>query len=210
LDLSQNALDAETVQTLADSLHLSELRDLQLAHCYLNGASVTRLRSAPWLANLALLSLSGNPIGDAALSTLLGGGGPTRIHELKLHSCGLWASTAQALVNAELTELHWLDLSGNGLDGSATEVISRSRLAGNLVELGLGGNSIGDAGAISIAACSWPLLRKLALGSIQMTSKGVLALDDSQSMPRLQEVHCPNNSIGWETFRQVGHRFRQW
>jgi uncharacterized protein (TIGR02996 family) len=209
-DLSENALDAETLQTLADSPYLTELRDLQLARCNLDGASVARLRSAPWLANLVQFSLSDNPIGDAALSTLLAGGALTRVHRLRLHSCGLWAPTAQALADAGLTELHWLDLSGNGLDGGGTEVLARSPLSANLVDLDLSGNTIGDKGVISIAACSWPLLRRLGLQSIHMTNTGVLALADSQTMPRVQEVQCRSNSIGWETFRKVGPRFRQW
>jgi Ran GTPase-activating protein (RanGAP) involved in mRNA processing and transport len=162
------------------------------------------------LANIVQLALSGNPIGDTALPALLTQGGMTRVHELRLHSCGLWRSTADALAEARLTELHWLDLSGNGLDGIGTEVLARSRLASNLVELDLSGNSIGDAGAVSLAAFSWPLLRKLTLQSILMTNSGILELANSQTMPRLQEVHCRGNSIGWETFRKVGPRFRQW
>jgi Leucine-rich repeat (LRR) protein len=133
-----------------------------------------------------------------------------------------------------LTELHWLDLSGNKLEasdllgrgrswalrwlglsgkkseGKGTEVLVRSPLIASLVELDLSDNALGDEEMVSIAALAWPLLTKLALAANQITDKGALALAAAQSMPRLRVVLCRNNRIDWQTCPKLGSRFRQY
>jgi Leucine-rich repeat (LRR) protein len=210
LDLSENALDAETLAALSVSPHLTQLRELHLNHCTLGTRGIQSLRGAPWLANLVRLSLSDNAIGDEGLKTLLGKSGLAQLNDLAVHSCSLSAVSAIVLADAELTELHRLDISANKLGGIAVEPLVRSPLAACLVELDLSGNAIDDPAIIALAALEWPLLRTLRLEANQITDKGALALSKARFMPRLREVHCRNNRIEWRTFQQLGPRFRQY
>ncbi|HEY7309811.1 MAG TPA: TIGR02996 domain-containing protein [Gemmataceae bacterium] len=210
LDLSDNPLDEDGLRAVAASPHWTQLRELHLERCKLNGANLWMLTRAACLPGLLHLSLSDNALGDKALSLLLAGGKLSHAHQLTLRSCGFARDSTQALADAGLPELHWLDLSGNKIDGLGVEVLARSPLAASLVELDLDGNNMGDAGALSIAARTWPLLTKLALASNHLTDKGARALAGSPDMPRLREVHCRNNRIEWRLFQQLGPRFRQY
>jgi uncharacterized protein (TIGR02996 family) len=210
LDLSENALDEEALATFSTSPHLTQLRELHLNHCTLGLRGVRRLRGARWLAHLVLLSLSDNAIGDEGLKALLGEGGLAQLNDLAVHSCSLSAAGAKALAEADLTELHKLDISANKLSGIAVETLARSSLAASFVELDLSGNGIGDDEAIAIASVDWPLLTKLRLAANQITDKGALALSKARFMSRLREIFCLNNRIEWRTFQQLGPRFRRY
>jgi Ran GTPase-activating protein (RanGAP) involved in mRNA processing and transport len=209
LDLSENALDEEALQVLASS-HLAPLRDLCLDHCTLDGQSIHNLRAAPWLPRLVRLSLSNNSLGAAGLKALLAGGGLARVNELALQACALGPAGAAALAEAELPELHWLNLARNELGPNGVESLAGSGLTATLEELNLDANVLSDRAAELLAAATWPALMRLSLNSNHLTDKGAFALGEAKMLPRLGVICCQGNRLQWDTFRKLGPRFRQW
>jgi uncharacterized protein (TIGR02996 family) len=182
LNLSDNPIEHEGAEHLAQAPGLARLRELHLVACELTAWSVKALTWSPHLSGLRVLDLHGNPIDDNGLLAL--GACPLRPH-----------LTALGLVGCHLTD-----------DGIATSHSWPNLPA--LCRLELAGNILTDASARRLAES--PLLEKLThldLSDTDITSDGVRVLLASPHGRRLQSLRLEHISLDDETRKLVRARF---
>jgi uncharacterized protein (TIGR02996 family) len=101
-----------------------------------------------------------------------------------------------------------LDLSDNGLRGSALETLTRSRLLAHVAVLRLAGNRVGPQGARALAEC--PHLGRLTtldLTGNRIGDAGAEALAGSPHLARLRALCVGDNGIGPEALDLLRRRF---
>jgi uncharacterized protein (TIGR02996 family) len=119
--------------------HFAGLEQLRLPSNSLVPPSVEPLVRGPAIANLRVLDLRNNPMGDAGLAHLLAAPGLRKVEALCLAECRLTAAAARALADWEgLQSVRVLDLRGNPLGPAGAETIAASPHARNLVEVRVG------------------------------------------------------------------------
>jgi uncharacterized protein (TIGR02996 family) len=117
------------------------LEELRLRHVSLDAAGVQALVLAPAVANLRVLDLLNNPLGDDGLRHLLAAPALRNLEELCLSLCDLTAASARSLAAWEgLRTVRRLDLMGNELGAAEARLIKRSPHARNLTDLRVGGS----------------------------------------------------------------------
>ncbi len=150
----------------------------------LSPMGIAALSAAPWFEGLERLALSGNRLDDVGAEAIAGARLPA-LAVLRLAGCRIGKDGAAALARASLPALRELDL-GNpprptatpdsnliGADGASA--IAASAWISALAVLRLGGNNIGDAGAVALATARLTA-REVDLRHNGITSEGAEAL----------------------------------
>jgi uncharacterized protein (TIGR02996 family) len=148
---------------------LASLRRLRMTGARVGERGVASLVSGRGCAQLAMLDLTGNTLGPAAVGALAGAG-QLQPAVLRLASCELSRPSVEALAQAP-----WL---------------------AELEELDLGGNELRDPGAIALAQVPFSRLRRLALASCSIGKHGARSLLRSAHLARLRQLRLHENPIG--------------
>jgi uncharacterized protein (TIGR02996 family) len=167
----------ESLSALAGSA-MAKLRSLSLLRNQLTPPSAHALATASWQANLEVLDLSDNDLGDGATS-LLAVPRP-RVEMLLLSHCRLHPEHLRELTWHPAPALRSLRLSGNHFGPHAAEILASWDGVPVLEELDLGDTALGDRGAEILAG--WPglaNLRLVVLSDNGISAQGIQALIDS-------------------------------
>ncbi len=117
----------------------------------------------------------------------------TPLRRLKLYSsAGLWHELGGC---AYLGRIDWLDLENNNLDDCDLAALAASPHLGALSTLLLWGNSIGDAGLVSLVGANLPRLEKLDLTGNAIAEVGVTALAGAPLLSRLTMLDLTGNQV---------------
>jgi uncharacterized protein (TIGR02996 family) len=226
------------VAALARSRHLLALEELNLGnHTGIDAAGVRELSSSPNLANLSVLLLHYNPLGDEGLITLAWSEQLPRLRELYVSGIGAGDRGASTVAGGRLRDLTDLDLRDNQIGDEGVEALANWNWAGdrlqalylvnnrigerganslamtahlpNLAQLYLNHNAIGDSAARAFARSPHrAALRDLDLRSCGITDEGALALADSPLVRQLQMLWLTDNPIRRrDTWRVLRERY---
>ena len=167
LDLSDNDIDVEGVQTLLSSgLRLTQLR---IGNNILGNEGLRAILEAPGASALTSLDLSDNDIDIEGIS---------------------------ALASAEgLSALTALDLSSNALGDTGVVALARARCSKTLESLSLRGIAVGDEGVSALAGATLASLRALHLGYNRITSEGLQILARSPTFAGLRSLDIAHNRV---------------
>lgn len=146
LDLSNNNLNVEGIEALAESGTLRGLRVLNLSHTYPGVPGIRALTETSALAGVRSLDLSANRLGPVAVK--------------------LVAESSAA------RGLRVLNLSQNPVGDSGAAALANSRSLAELLELDLGDAELSDAGAMALAeSAGLDRLLRLNLVSHSVTAR---------------------------------------
>jgi hypothetical protein len=149
--------------------HLVGLRRLRANAMNLNASCVEAIVASRACPQLTVLDLGQNELGPNAVAALVG------------------SPTLQPRV---------LRLAKCDLDPHDIETLARAPWLAELEELDLGENAVGDRGARALAAVPFRRLRRLALGSCGIATRGFTALVQSKHLARLVHLRIHQNPIG--------------
>ena len=155
------------------------------------------IAACAWLARVAELDLSRNPLGSKSLQALLRSEHCRSLRMLRLDQCGLYSATAQALAEVpNLNSLESLSMAGNDLGEDGVRALAHAARLSRLRELSLHGNQLSAAGAR--AFCSEPVFRlsKLLLGNNRIGSEGVAAIARGAQFADLAWLDLQANEVG--------------
>ncbi len=159
LHVRANHIGDEGLRALARGGALAKLRALSASHNRITSLGALELADA-FPAEMEVLSLSWNRIGDAGVMALAGTAGAARLAALDLGYCELGDAAAAALAAARgLARLSTLNLGVNRIGDAGLAALAASPHLGRLEALNLGHNPVGDAGVLALFAS--PLLAGL-------------------------------------------------
>lgn len=119
LSLRRSNLTARSLGPLARAPGLASLRELDLSCNALDADAVAALFDAPALPNLVALDLRETGLDDAAIVALCRSPLASQLASLELGQNAITATGAQALAEAELPSLRYLNVSSNPLEAAA-------------------------------------------------------------------------------------------
>jgi uncharacterized protein (TIGR02996 family) len=180
LTLSNNAnITSLGVGHLAASVHLPQLRFLDLSENQITHIGLQALLAATGLPHLEMLDIHGNPLGASGVQVLTESGLFARMmaktHSLDLRRCDIGPTGAMILATCEhLQALSRLDLGQNDLCDLGVMRLAESPHLGHLKQLHLARNRITDAGAVLLARSAlMPHLTRLDVSANQITQRGI-------------------------------------
>lgn len=208
LDLRDNRLGDEGLQTLARARRLSGLTELRLGKCRLQDTGVKALAQSKHVCGLTRLDLADNAVGGPGIRALAESTNFAGLRRLKLTRNYVGPASVQALAHSpSLAQLESLDLSGVQLDAAGIAALVSGPNCARLRTLRLADNRLGDESARALAAS--PLLKRLRtldLRGNEIGAAGFQALADSPYLGRLRLELNPDE-LGPVAYEVVAERF---
>lgn len=222
LDISGGDVDDEGFRMLAEAPMFGGLKNLNLAHCNLTGATFDLLHNLPEPSRLEILEVGSNHLDAAAALVLLTASKIPKLQELSLREnefgpgalAPLSASPPKELRTLNLSDcalndsdgralLDWLDdsrvedlnLSFNNLTTEGVAALWKSRGMKDLQHIDLCGCRIGDEGAKGLATMK-RRPETLMLADCGITATGVEAIASAPQFARLTMLDLRKNAIG--------------
>lgn len=126
--------------------------------------------------------------GDASArgARALAGRDLSALEALRLSDQRLGDAGAEVLSQAALPALTALSLRGNGLGPMGAAALARAPWLGDVRELDLGANPIGDDGVVALCQADLSSLRALTLGACEVGRRGAEALASNPDLARLE------------------------
>jgi uncharacterized protein (TIGR02996 family) len=210
LDLTSCELGDDGARALAASAGLARLRVLVLCHNDIGPDGARALAASPHLANVEALCLAQNRVGSQGAAALAASASLGRLRALSLLDNGVGNPGVRALAASRaLSGLRVLDLCSNPrIDCGGVQELAFSKKLRGLTRLGLGGTTVGDAGASVLAG--FPQmggLRRLNLYDTHVGDEGADALLRSRYLTRLEELDLPEDRLSANMRRALKRRF---
>ena len=169
---------------------------LELRGWRLTATGARRLAEDPTLANVRVLDLTGNQIGDDGLAALLASPYLGPLNDLLLAENHLTDTSMRTLAEAPtLTNLGELDLTANALGPAALAALAP--LLPSLEILRVSDNPIGDAGARALADGGFRG-EELGLAFTGIGPAGLAALIDGGTLARTSAIPLQGNPLADE------------
>jgi uncharacterized protein (TIGR02996 family) len=190
--------DSETLRALVSLPCLTRLRALDVPHGNLWDLGVQMLATAPTLAGLKALNLSGNLLGQSdglKVQALVSSPYLNKLTALDLSDNGIGVAETQALAAARtLAELTALNLSHNPVEIAGVEALANTPVMARLKSLDLGDiqdfDDDGDIGLSTLATSSHlTQLTSLKLNGNYIGVQGIQTLVNSPLWSRLTALH---------------------
>lgn len=203
LALMGNDLCCEDLRVLCGSPHLNHLTGLDLFHNHLDTEAIRVLRQAPFFPRLDSLSLGSN-IGATAVEYLVDVPESVQLKKLDLKFNTLGAAGVQALTSNRAFYCGLTHLNLSRCDISTAGARALAHAGGQLKELQLNNNPIGDDGvqelaeSPALASLTTLRLRRTGLGSVVGT-----ALASSRFLRGLTTLSLANNRLGYLGAREL-------
>jgi len=148
------------------------------------------------LASLRRLRMTASNVGERGVASLVSGRGCAQLAMLDLTGNVIGAAAVEVLVGAAQLQPAVLRLASCGLPGGAVEALARAPWLAELEELDLGGNQLRDPGALALGEVPFSRLRRLALASCSIGKSGARELLRSPHLARLRQLRLHENAIG--------------
>jgi uncharacterized protein (TIGR02996 family) len=206
LDMARAGRDG--LSALARSEHLLNLRRLELMWNYFRAGTMKVFADAPAFAQLQILNLHGNGLGDGA-AHIANAPHLKRLERLDLSSCSIKDAGGKALAESEnFPALTHLTLSRNRIGDATALALADSRVFPDLRLLALNNNAIGDAGAIALArSAQMETVEALGLRSNKIGDAGAKALLESPHFGRLKQLDFGRNKVSRAVQTALEKRF---
>ncbi len=189
----------EVVRTIAESLHVRNLAQLDFFDADLDDVALVLLASSPHLANLTqFYAVNCGPFTPEGVRALAESPHLTRLTHLYLPLGETAPDSYAVLATApNLASLRELSLNGYvGVEGLAH--LARSQYLTGLLSLQLQGTSLGDAGMQVLAGAPWRSMQKLDLSRNGLGDGGMRALAEWPGLASVEVLKLLHNSIGPE------------
>jgi uncharacterized protein (TIGR02996 family) len=205
LDLSGNAVDAESLSGLLSSPHMANLRELVVAGNRLTAETIGPLARVGPGPRLRSLSLAWNPIGDRGAQVLATADFCEVLQNLDLDTCKITAHGVQALAKAPwMAHLCRLDLDHNSAGADGIRALLRALNSGELGALHLRDNDLGyEALDLLVESPSLRGLLFLDLGQNGFGNDGVEALVGAAHLGQLRKLRLDSCNIDAEGARRL-------
>ncbi len=176
------------VEALAAAREPGHLRHVAFALCHLQGADITRFVQMPWLPTVEHLELTDQPLGPDGFCALANSPNLPRLRILNLRNTRPGRRGIQALGDSErFRTLRMLDLSHNALGPATLQPLIAAEAETSLRVLNLANNPLGDTGVIALArSACLKGLLELDLRNVNLHEKGAIALAESPFLENLQ------------------------
>jgi uncharacterized protein (TIGR02996 family) len=181
---------------LAESPWLAHLRGLDLSDNDIDADALESLMASRFLCLLQALDLSDNPIGPRGAALIATAPALGDLRELRVARCGLGSKGLADLLGWRSRLWRRLDLAGNGLERRDLVQLVEAAVMRNLAALELAGNPLGENGAAVLAdSPNVGGLVDLGLCATQSGNAAIAALASSPHLPALRSLdirchHC--------------------
>lgn len=196
-----NAITADDAKVIADELGKNPaLEELDLSHCFIKDEGAEALAGAlERNTHLTRLSLNGCDITDKGAKAIAEGLAKNRgLNRLSLYSNRIGDEGAERLAAAlrSNTTLQGLTLDYNHISETGAHAIADAIRVHPLKSLGLGGNMLGDEGAVVVAEAGGNL-RSLTLFKNDISDTGAKAVAKHLfAAGKLESLDISSNDIG--------------
>jgi uncharacterized protein (TIGR02996 family) len=150
----------------------------------------------PSLASLRRLRVTASRVGERGVAALVSGRGCAQLAMLDLTGNALGSAAVGALAGAARLQPAVLRLASCKVSRASVEALAQAPWLAELEELDLGGNELQDAGALALAEVPFSRLRRLALASCSFGKNGGRGLLRSPHLARLRQLRLHENAIG--------------
>lgn len=153
-------------EILATAPSLAGLTSFEAPGCHIDGQGVETLLTAPFVPNLRLFCVAGNPIEARGIAAITRSRlSPQRLDELHLHHCDLRPSTLRRLFRWRgLANVTKLEITSNALDPEVIQLLARSGCGEQLTTLQVSSGIIPVEGLRELARVpGLPRLRTISL-----------------------------------------------
>jgi uncharacterized protein (TIGR02996 family) len=183
LHLNDNPqLGTPGIRALADSVHLRELRTLDISGNGLTGPALRLLINSKTLTKLDSLILPGNAFGDGGIESL----------------------AKSALLTRMLARSSKLELCNNNIGPVAVRALAESPLIEPVEVLDLSNNTLGDNGFAALARSPYlSRVRSLILRDCGIGDPGLRTLAQSRMLETLQVLDLHQNFVATDSVRIV-------
>lgn len=148
------------------------------------------------LANLRRLRMTALRVGERGVASLVSGRGCAGLAMLDLTGNELGPAAVQALAASAQLQPAVLRLASCELPRASVEALAKAPWLAELEELDLGDNQLRDPGAHALAGVPFSRLRRLALASCGIGKDGARALLRSPHLARLRHLRLHENTLG--------------
>jgi hypothetical protein len=180
----------DSAATDAGYVELGKVPDLEEVYAQKAKAAAPGVAALAGLPKLAVLDLSGSPLGDDAVKPLAAS------KTLKRLSLADTSVTLEAVPTGGWAALEHLDLSGTPVTDAGLKALAG---APHLAELNLTGTQVTDAGLAALSGLK--ALRMLKLGGTKVTGRG---LDALEKLPLLEDLTLAGPQVDDAGFRRLG------
>jgi uncharacterized protein (TIGR02996 family) len=197
LSLTLNRFTADGLGELGRA-DLSNLRELHLGSCGLDGPGLEALCRCQTLTSLRTLNITCNAFGGTALRPLESWPGMASVRRLVLYESRIGPEGIEFLARSpHLGEVRELDLWLNRLGPNGARHLAGARSMTRLRTLNLSSNSIGPEGMQALAESPhFPALREMWLWREKLGVEGAERLAAARRWPALHTLHLDYNDLG--------------
>ena len=202
LDLGDNQLGDEALKILSESTQFLNLEELILGVNFITDKGMKEWASSSnaTLKNIKTLVLSDNKLTDDSLAELVKSLNFSQLESLDIGWMEAGNKTAEAIgVSDTLLHLKKLELERSYVDAEGIQALIDGEVAGNLEELNLIANKLGDDGAKVIAGASnLKSLKVLNLSQNMIGDEGAKAIGTSTYLTGLTHLYMGRNGFSPE------------
>ncbi len=195
LDVSRNPLGASGIRTLASAPRPALLHTLEIEDIDLDETGPEAIAKIPWLAQLAVLDLSGNPFAHGI--TALRGVALEGLRHLAMSSTKMGRSEA-TLISPLWSRLVHLDLGNNPLTDGGLDRFGLTKPAPLLQSLTLRDCNLGDDAIDLLYRVRAPRLRSLDLAGNTFGPRGLYLLLQSPLLANVESLNLSRCKLSVE------------
>jgi|TARA_B100000315_G_scaffold114598_1_gene105112 hypothetical protein len=207
LDLGDNQVGDDALKILSESDQLQGVEELNLGINFITDKGIKEWAgsSTATLKNIRTLILSDNKLTDDSLADLVKSSNFPQLESLDIGWMEAGNGTAKALGESDtLSHLKKLQLERSYIDAEGIRELICGKIAGNLEELNISANKLGNDGSKAIAESSnLKNLKVLYLSQNSIGDEGARAIGTSTHLSGLTHLYVGRNEFGVEGAKAI-------